>query len=79
MRTLFCILTFILACSAVGLASESNKSTESYKSLKVFDVSKKLSSGKIGWLDVIAIGDELYLAYRIRKKRNHYLVRMKSD
>ena len=53
----------------------------SYTLLKTLDISPILApdGSGVGRPDVIAIEDELYLAYGILTKRNHHLVIMKPD
>ncbi len=68
------------ACQSIADIDEIEPK-ESYTLLKTIDISQILSSNGdgVGRPDVIAIGDELYLAYGILTERNHHLVRMKPD
>lgn len=74
------IIIFLSACSKptdiIDPQPENN-----YTLLKTIDISEILSPNGdgVGRPDVIAIGNELYLAYGILTERNHHLVKLKAD
>ncbi|MCP4799302.1 MAG: hypothetical protein GY893_05070 [bacterium] len=83
-RLSFLCLFFISFTAIVGCFSSETTSPidpDSYTLLNTIDISPILSpSGNgVGRPDVVAIGDELYLAYGIITERNFHLVKLQAD
>jgi len=84
MKTIIFIiaLTFLVGCgSGNSYAKDEQNNNNSFELLNTIDISSILSpnGGGVGRPDVIAIEDELYLAYSILTERNHHLIKLEAD
>jgi len=80
MKQLIPLLLCLLSAYCVNRA-EAEYSTNALTLLHTIDISQTLSpeGDGVGRPDVIAIGDELYLAYGILTERNFHLVKLEPD
>jgi hypothetical protein len=84
--TQLCVLLLVgivlnCSCSSVFDASTGSESETPYTLLNTIDITQKLSanSSPVGRPDVIAIQNELFLAYSILAERHHHLVKLNPD
>ncbi len=83
--SLILIVAFIVGCGSSSSSSSSDKQEKSdnFELLQTIDITQYLSKdtniNKVGRPDVVAIGEELYLAYSIITQRNHHLVQIKPN